>query len=292
MRHERDRANKRERMRQMRAQEEARLAALPPQQRAAYEEEARRLRVEAALAQKAAAAAALAGGGQRVVVDCSYVTQVEELHAPRHGARAREPAAQGSARSLAKQVEIAMGLNRRSERPLALTLTSFRGALAAFCDHNGAAAWPIARHEGHVADVFASERSNLVMLSPDAPDALDGPLDSAAVYVIGGIVDKSVVKGLSLGWAAAAGVRAARLPVREYADDLGMAFGGANKTPVLSISDVVVALLEAGRTGGDWAAALGAALPERVRRAGVAGAGRRRQPRRRDAAAGRGGGCS
>jgi hypothetical protein len=41
------------------------------------------------------------------------VTQVEELHAPRHGERVREIVAQANVRSLAKQVEIAMGMNRR-----------------------------------------------------------------------------------------------------------------------------------------------------------------------------------
>jgi tRNA (guanine9-N1)-methyltransferase len=158
---------------------------------------------------------------------------------------------------------------------VALNLTSFRGDLAAFCDHSGARSWPVRRHEEHVLDVFASEASNLVMLTPDAAAPLEGPLDPRAIYVIGGIIDKSVIKGLSLGWAEAAGVRAARLPVREHAAELGMSFDGANKTPVLSVSDVVAAMIEAGRTGGDWTAALAVALPERVRRAGVPGRRRR-----------------
>ncbi len=166
---------------------------------------------------------------------------------------------------------------------MALTLTSFCGPLAAFCDHNGARSWPVARHEDHLLDVFAAERDRLVMLTPDAETPLEGPVgDGDEIYVIGGIVDRSVVKGLSRGWAEAAGVRTARLPVREHAEDLGMGFSGANKTPVLSISDVVVAMVEAGRSGGDWAAALAAALPERVRRAGAAG----RRGRRRGAGGG------
>jgi hypothetical protein len=167
----------------------------------------------------------------------------------------------------------------RAERPLALHLTSFGGDLAAFCGHMGAAAWPVAAHGGHVTWVFPpSGGHRLVLLSPDAPEPLQGPLDPGAVYIIGGIVDKSVVKGLSLGWAASVpGVAARRLPVREAAAELGMDFDGANKSPPLGISDVVVALLEAACNGGDWPSALAAALPARVRRGGrrrhVAGSG-------------------
>jgi hypothetical protein len=145
----------------------------------------------------------------------------------------------------------------------------------------GAASWPLAAHAGHVADVFPPSAHRLVLLSPDAAEPLAGPPDAEAVYIIGGIVDRSVVKGLSLGWAATVpGVAAARLPVREHAAALGLDFDGANKTPALAVSDVVAALLEAGATGGDWAAALRVALPARARRGG----------RRRAARAGGGGG--
>jgi len=144
----------------------------------------------------------------------------------------------------------------------------------------GAHAWPVAQHAEHVLDVFSHDRDRLVMLTPDAAQPLEGPLGlRGEVYVIGGIVDRSVIKGLSLSWADAARVRTARLPVREHAAQLGMDFDGANKTPVLSISDVCVALLEANRNGGDWAPALAAAIPARVRRAGAAGAPSRRRRR-------------
>lgn len=151
---------------------------------------------------------------------------------------------------------------------MALTVTSLRGPLAAFCDYIGAQSWPVLRHEAHVLEIFPEELHKMVMLTPDAQEALEGPLERDAIYIIGGIVDKSVVKGLSHGWAEAAGVRARRLPVREMAGEVGMDFHGANKTPVLAVSDVVVALIEAGRNGGDWAAALRVAVPERVRRGG------------------------
>ena len=315
--------------------EEAELARLGPAARAAYEAEAARLRAEAARARREAAEQALASAGTgaagaapRVVIDCSYVTESEARHAPRAGARAAEVASEAAARSLAKQIEIAMAFNRRSDAPLALTLTSYHGAFAAFCERVGAAKWPVARERRHFLEALAAAapaaaaaaessdgssgggegcvnsgssgeasggsgeggasgassstaaaadaaRARVVVLSPDAPEALAGPLDPSLTYVIGGIVDRSVVKGLSLGFADAAGLRAARLPVREAAAALGLDFPGARKTPVLAVSDVVAALAVAHRTGGDWAAALEAALPARARREG----GRRRRGR-------------
>jgi uncharacterized membrane protein YgcG len=108
----------------------------------------------------------------------------------------------------------------------------------------------------------------LVMLTPDADEPLIGtPLNGAqAVYIIGGIVDRSVVKNLSLSWARAAGVRARRLPVREHAAALGLDFDGAHKNPSLAVSAVVAALAAAHASGGDWAAALGGVLPLRMMR--------------------------
>ncbi len=54
-----------------------------------------------------------------------------------------------------------------------------------------------------------------MVLSPDADEPLLA-LDPDAVYMIGGIVDRSPAKGITRGFAAANGVRCARLPIAEY----------------------------------------------------------------------------
>ncbi|GBF90048.1 tRNA methyltransferase [Raphidocelis subcapitata] len=357
MRHERDRANKkraREQLQQQQQQQQQQTAPPPsvvaaaaanPDAPHAHPPRAAARGPPASERRRAAVAAALAGAAPRVVIDCSYATRPGP-HAARFGARASEAAARARVRSLAKQIEVSMALNRRAARPLGLTLACFCGDLAAFCDHMGAAAWAVERHEGGVLEVFGggaglpgarggggdrgggeggggsgsgaegggggeeeegcgtrrggssgtdgfsgAESSGtesggvcapaaagappqtprprrLVLLSPDADAPLAGPLDPRTAYVIGGIVDKSVVKGLSLGWAASAGVAAARLPVREHAHALGMHFDGANKTPVLAVNEVVAVLLAAWANGGDWGGALAAALPPRLRRGG------------------------
>ena len=52
----------------------------------------------------------------------------------------------------------------------------------------------------------------MVMLSPDAHEPLL-ELQPEQVLCIGGIVDRTVCKGLTAGWAAERGVVARRLPV-------------------------------------------------------------------------------
>jgi hypothetical protein len=61
-----------------------------------------------------------------------------------------------------------------------------------------------------------------------------------------------------------------RLPIAEHAHALGMAApdgsGGINLSPVLNVSDVVIALIVANATGGDWVTALDLVIPQRKRR--------------------------
>ena len=52
------------------------------------------------------------------------------------------------------------------------------------------------------ADAWPS--SELVWLSPDAEEPLEEELDAGTVYVVGGLIDRSVAKGTSLRAAAAA----------------------------------------------------------------------------------------
>lgn len=110
-------------------------------------------------------------------------------------------------------------------------------------------------------------------MSPDAQEPLPAaPLDPSKVYVIGGIVDKTVQKNLTIEFAQEQELPAYRLPVREYAESLGLNFPGASTRPILSPTDVVTALIEFNRTQ-DWAVALDAAVPKRKRRQHGGGGG-------------------
>ncbi|KAG1658752.1 hypothetical protein FOA52_000865 [Chlamydomonas sp. UWO 241] len=169
-------------------------------------------------------------------------------------------------RSLVKQIEMSVGANRRAAAPFDLHVTSWEPGsdVDVFGAGVHCGSWDVTRHAAALPELFPLDQ--VVMLSPDAPEPLS-VLEPGKVYCIGGIVDRSVCKGVTAGWAAERGVTARRLPVQEHADALGMG-RGTTRSPVLNVSDVVVALLEFAATG-DWAHALRAAIPGRKLRATV-----------------------
>jgi Trm5-related predicted tRNA methylase len=94
------------------------------------------------------------------------------------------------------------------------------------------------------------------VLSPDAPECLTGAVRSDTVYVVGGLCDYKRIANATLDRAAAANVEARRLPLRE-------AFGNNFSVNILTVNQTVDALCRAWHNGGDWADALGKALPKR-----------------------------
>ena len=56
---------------------------------------------------------------------------------------------------------------------------------------------------------------SLVYLSPDASSILE-TVDTGKVFIIGGIVDKTVKKNISLSHALREGIECYRLPIREH----------------------------------------------------------------------------
>jgi tRNA (guanine9-N1)-methyltransferase len=145
---------------------------------------------------------------------------------------------------------------------VALTVTSYSGALAAFANHMGATAWPINKYKQSLLDLY--DPNDIVVMSPDAQEPLP-TIDPSKVYVIGGIVDKTVQKGLTKQFAQHHNLASYRLPIQEYAGPLGLDFPGANLRPILTATDVVTALLIFHATH-DWATALNDAVPLRKRR--------------------------
>jgi hypothetical protein len=117
----------------------------------------------------------------------------------------------------------------------------------------GGARWPVRGTAASLLEVHAP--ADIVWLTPDAEAPLPpGPLDPRRVYALGGIVDRSVRRGLTAEWAAERRLATARLPVAEWLAAEGIT--GVTRRPVLNISDVVTALLTAAANGGDWPAAL------------------------------------
>lgn len=70
------------------------------------------------------------------------------------------------------------------------------GPLQEFCERMGGERWAANRLQAATLDSYPA--SALVMLSPDAKQPLEA-LDPAKVYCVGGLVDRSPRKGITIG---------------------------------------------------------------------------------------------
>ena len=164
-------------------------------------------------------------------------------------------------KSLAQQLLRCYGANKKHRSPLSLHLTAVglarsqfpaclpppehlarweRDEFVAIMDPPANALWP---------------GSTLCWLSPDAEETLEAPLKDNAVYVLGGLVDRSVDKGQSLSRALESGAIARRFPVREFAPRKDV-------HPILALPACVEILADI-HGGASWADAFAAAVPKR-----------------------------
>ena len=167
--------------------------------------------------------------------------------------------------------------NIRSIKPVSLTFTSFQGRVAEATGRDGGSKnWAVRTNElsfGQVAAGIGGGLSNskpqrVIVLSPDAPEALAGAPDRDALYVVGGLCDYKRHTNATLDCAASANdsaagtssssvvVEARRLPIEE-------SFQGTVSVNILTVNQAVEALVRADINGGDWAEALTATLPSR-----------------------------
>lgn len=174
----------------------------------------------------------------RLVVDMSFDSHLEDKEV----------------RSVANQVQMSYGWMRsKCERPLELHLTSLTPRMEqALQRHVGYSRWPVGKHEQCHTEVFADEVDKLVYLSPDATDVLM-EIDPDKIYIIGGIADTHIQKGLTLRKARDQGIATACLPLKEFE---------ASHRTVLNVNHVVEIVTTVAETG-DWRAALARSIPKR-----------------------------
>lgn len=165
---------------------------------------------------------------------------------------------------LSSQLRRLYGSNRHSSKPLHLYFTNFAPScrLYRMCvmKNEGFRNYMVEMTSENHAELFS--RDSIVYLSPDAPESLPGtPLDASKVYVIGGLVDETVHKLVSLERAQSEGVRSARLPIDEF---LTQRASGGTRCKILTVNQVFDALLKVHESGGDWSSALAEVLPNRT----------------------------
>eukprot|EP00644_Phytophthora_capsici_P002157 jgi/Phyca11/115103/e_gw1.27.386.1 len=177
--------------------------------------------------------------GVRVVVDLAFAAQ--QTTRERH--------------SIFKQLGCVYGYLKTCplDRLVSLRLVSCTQELAAMSTQHG-----IGRHEDALEQIY--EVNELVYLTPDSENVLE-QLDPTCVYVVGGIVDRSVRKGETQTKAASRGIRTARLPLQEYFEKSGTRV----RTHVMNVDSVIIVLNEVANHG-DWGRAFQRAVPLRITR--------------------------
>ncbi len=159
-------------------------------------------------------------------------------------------------KSLSHQIRECYGMLKRMRDPFGLHVTGLSDGFHALLKMLCCEQWNVGFHHADLNDVFSHEE--MVYLSPDATDALS-VLEPSTVYVIGGLVDRTRIRGASQHRASAIGVRSVRLPLAEHG------FQGIprdlNVTTVFKVLTLV-------STGMPWPAALTEAIPRRTKRVG------------------------
>lgn len=117
----------------------------------------------------------------------------------------------------------------------------------------GAGSWLAHRNPLDVFAVF--DHRQVVYLSPDAEEPLEEVL-ATEVYVVGGIVDRNIDKGLTLAAANGGGARAVRLPFDEHLPEVPPG------DRVLTVCACVGVLMSV-HAGEDWREVLEKSVPKR-----------------------------
>ncbi|ETV92576.1 hypothetical protein H310_13235, partial [Aphanomyces invadans] len=179
-----------------------------------------------------------ANEGPTIVIDCGF----------EHDMTSREK------KSLSQQIMFSYGVNKRSDSPATMFLTSLHGETESnLCKISGFGTWiGCTATPKCYMDIFKKE--SLVYLTADSPNVIND-LDTDKVYIIGGIVDRNRLKGATYDRAKAQGIQTAKLPLDKVLE-MGQA------TRVLTVNHVFQILVDY-TTVRDWTQATLSALPER-----------------------------
>ncbi|XP_076360157.1 tRNA methyltransferase 10 homolog B-like isoform X3 [Tachypleus tridentatus] len=183
------------------------------------------------------------GTAQRICVDLGFSCSMseKELH------------------KLSSQLRRLYGSNRHSQHPLHVFFANFsqESSLYRICreKNQGFEKYVVDMNDKSPQQLF--RREELIYLSPDSPHVLTD-LNPEVVYVIGGLVDETVKRKLSLQAAEQSGLLTARLPIIEW---LERGSKGTFST-VLSVNQVFDILLKYHETN-DWTHALLTGIPPR-----------------------------
>nr|XP_022325299.1 tRNA methyltransferase 10 homolog B-like [Crassostrea virginica] len=160
---------------------------------------------------------------------------------------------------LAQQLCRLYGVNKKADVPAHVYFAGFdkNGELYQECIRkiDGFEKYQVEMTAAPVSELF--DVKDVIYLTPDAEDMLE-ELDKDKVYVIGGIVDESIIKNLSKQKANAFNIPTVRLPIDRYMKKKEQ----IHFSQVLAINQVFEILVTY-LSSNDWRAALSRGVPER-----------------------------
>ncbi|RLN66044.1 hypothetical protein BBP00_00002491 [Phytophthora kernoviae] len=216
--------------------------AIPPPRELDMSEEAVMRRKERAIAKRESFLMA-AEEGAMVVIDCGFEEKMSEKEK----------------KSLSQQIMFSYGVNKRSRTPMNAFITSLRGDTKDNLEKiSGFHEWLAFKVSSKCyMDLFKKE--SLVYLTADSPNTIT-KLSQDKVYIIGGIVDRNRLKGITYEKAVEQEIETAKLPL-----DAVVEMGST--TRVLTVNHVFEILAHFSEVK-DWAQATLATLPSRKEQVG------------------------
>ncbi|KAG7307230.1 hypothetical protein JYU34_007387 [Plutella xylostella] len=151
-----------------------------------------------------------------------------------------------------KQILRCYSINRRSETPLQMYVTSFgERTKMEIARHNGYEHWDMVFHEKPYLEIFPKEK--LCYLTSESENVIES-FDDDTIYIIGGLVDHNEHKGLCYKIAQEQGIQHGQLPLDKYVN--------MKTRKVLTIDHVFEIVLKISE-GMSWQDTLLKVLPER-----------------------------
>ena len=170
-------------------------------------------------------------------------------------------------KSLVSQLSLCYSINKHNKKKINFYFTNMTKDLMDKLNKNGAENWKVHYHDSPFYSIEELIKLNkeFVYLTPDAEEDLED-VSEDKIYIVGGIVDRSVIKNLSMNRVTSLKnenignfkIVTKKLPLLKYIKDL--------KNIVLNINTVVEILslyLDMDKDKKDWKNVLERALPKR-----------------------------
>lgn len=158
--------------------------------------------------------------------------------------------------SLCMQICICCGWMKKITNPVSLNLVNLNENFEKTLSKMGLKKWPIRAFPCDILEIeeFSQRKTDIIYLSPDAEEELSS-IEKDKVYIIGGLVDRTIKKFASLSRAKELNIRTAKLPITKYM--------GLTRRKPLNIDTVVLLIAEMAEVK-DWEKAFLKVCPKRL----------------------------